>query len=131
MTRDHLCLTLDLPEILGFLVNYANIFMGELEQKLIVKGKPHILIWKWFIDDIFVIWTGSETDFVTYMEKINQIHTTIKFTYEKSKTELTFLDVTLYKGERFLENQILNIRTYIKPINNCISTQPHTTPLPQ
>ena len=25
---------------------YANIFMGELEQKLIVKGKPHILIWK-------------------------------------------------------------------------------------
>ena len=64
---------------------YANIFMGELEQKLIVKGKPHILIWKWFIDDIFVIWTGSETDFVTYMEKINQIHTTIKFTYEKTK----------------------------------------------
>ena len=32
---------------------YANIFMGELEKKLITIGKPHILIWKRFIDDIF------------------------------------------------------------------------------
>ena len=96
---------------------YANIFMGELEKKLIAIDKPHILVWKRFIDDIFVIWTGSETDFITYMEKLNQVHRTIKFTYEKSKTELTFLDVTLYKGERFRENQLLDIRTHIKPTN--------------
>ena len=47
------------------------------------------------------------------MTKINQIHSTIKFTYEVSQTELTFLDTTLYKGERFDTSQILDVRTHI------------------
>ena len=45
---------------------YANLFMGKLEESLIHLGKPHILIWKRFIDDVFLIWTGSETEFETY-----------------------------------------------------------------
>ena len=44
---------------------YANLFMGKLEEKLKQIGKPRILIWKRFIDDIFIIWTGSETEFAT------------------------------------------------------------------
>lgn len=111
--------------------SYANLFMGKLEETLKQIGEPHILIWKRFIDDIFVIWTGSETEFVTYMEKLNQLHSTIKFTHELSKSELTFLDVTLYKGDRFQENQTLDIRTHIKPTNNYTSMHPHTTHQPQ
>ena len=76
---------------------YANLFMGKLEEKLRELGKPHIMLWKRFIDDIFVVWTGSASEFTTYMNTINQIHRTIKFTYDVSETELTFLDVTLYK----------------------------------
>ena len=79
----------------------------------------------------FVIWTGSEAEFQTFMTKINQVHSTIKFTYELSETELTFLDITLYKGERFKRNQILDVRTHIKPTNNYTSMQPHTTPQQQ
>ena len=30
---------------------YANLFMGELEEKLSDLGKPYI-IWKQFVDDI-------------------------------------------------------------------------------
>ena len=48
---------------------------------------------------------------------INQIHRTIKFTYELSETKLIFLDVTLYKGKRFNQNHILDIRTHIKSTN--------------
>ena len=88
---------------------YANLFMGKLEEKLKELGKPNIILWKQFIDDIFIIWSGSESEFTTYMTTINQIHRTIKFTYELSETELTFLDVTLYKGERFNQNHILDI----------------------
>ena len=51
------------------------------------------------------------------MTKINQIHSTIKFTHELSETELTFLDITLYKGERFDANQLLDVCTHIKPTN--------------
>ena len=76
---------------------YANLFMGKLEEKLNELGKPHIMLWKRFIDDIFVIWTGSASEFTTncYINIINQLHHTIKFTYELSETELTFLDITL------------------------------------
>ena len=53
---------------------YANLFMGKLEEKQQDLGKPHILMWKRFIDDIFVIWTGSKTDFTSYMTNLNQVH---------------------------------------------------------
>ena len=96
---------------------YANLFMGKLEEKLRELGKPHIMPCKRFIDDTFVIWTGSASEFTTYMNTINQIHRTIKFTYDVSETELTFLDVTLYKGNRFSLNQLLDVRTHIKPTN--------------
>ena len=43
---------------------YAKLFMGKLEQKLIEKGKQHILIWKRFIDDVFIVWTGSKSQFI-------------------------------------------------------------------
>jgi hypothetical protein len=67
------------------------------------------------------------------MTTINQIiHRTLKFTHELSETELTFLDVTLYKSERFNQNYILDIRTRIKPTNkrlnvHAISYHPPTT----
>ena len=52
-----------------------------------------------------------------YATAINQIHQTIKFTHEISDTELTFLDVTLYKGDRFLNQSILDLKTHIKATN--------------
>ena len=82
-------------------------------------GKLHIHTWKRFIDDIFVIWTGSIENLHTYMKQINQIHDTIKFTYEASNTEVTFLDVTVYKGEKFTSTGILDVRTHIKPTSIC------------
>ena len=96
---------------------YANLFIGKLEESLNELGKPHIMLWKRFIDDIFVIWTGSASEFTIYMNIINQLHHTINFTYELSETELTFLDKTLYKGDRFDRNQILDVQTHIKPTN--------------
>ena len=96
---------------------YANLFMGKLEEHLINLAPNHIHIWKRFIDDIFIIWTGTTAEFEEYMHTINQTHPTIKFTHEISDMELTFLDVTLYKGDRFLHTNILDLRTHIKDTN--------------
>ena len=109
---------------------YANLFMGKLEEHLLHLAQKHIHTWKRFIDDIFIIWTGTKSEFEQYMHTINQIHQTIKFTHEISDTELTFLDVTLYKGDRFLSQNILDLRTHIKATNNYTSMRPHIT-LPQ
>ena len=109
---------------------YANLFMGKLEKDLIKIANQHIHTWKRFIDDIFIIWTGTTQEFENDVKKINQIHPTIKFTHEISDTELTFLDVTLYKGERFQAMNILDLKTHIKNTNNYTSTPNHTIPHP-
>ena len=103
---------------------YANLFMGMLKTKL---TSEHINIWKRYIDDIFLIWTNTQETLEEYIKMINSIHPTIKFTYESNKNELTFLDITVYKGERFQKDNILDIKTHIKQTNNCTYTQTHTT----
>lgn len=40
----------------------------------------------------------------------------IKFTTEISEKRITFLDTTVFKGKRFYEDTILDIRTHFKPI---------------
>ena len=97
--------------------SYANLFMGSLEPKLISKGTPHINMWRRYIDDIFIIWTGSNKDLEEFMTKINSVHPTIKFTHEADDNELTFLDMTVYKGPNFSNTGILDIKTHIKKTN--------------
>ena len=82
---------------------YANLFMGSLEPDLTNLGHPHILLWRQYIDDIFLIWTGSNSQLEKFMENINHVHPTIKFTHE----------------------QIHKI--HIKPTNNYTSIKNHTT----
>ena len=96
---------------------YANLFMGSLEPTLLSLGQPHINMWKRFIDDIFLIWTGSPDQLKSFTSEINTVHPTIKFTYEQSENELTFLDVIVYKGPQFTTTGLLDVKTHIKPTN--------------
>ena len=50
-----------------------------------------------------------------FIEHANSYHPTIKFTAEVSQLETTFLDTTVYKGERFEKESILDVRTHYKP----------------
>lgn len=72
--------------------SYANLVMGSLEPKLQTQASHHIKMWKrYYIDDIFIIWTGSSDDLQQFMDKINAIHPTIKFTHEHDDQKLIFL----------------------------------------
>ncbi len=79
----------------------ANIFMAEMDEKIqkcaIFENKNAIHFYKRFIDDVFMIWTGTVTQFKTFMDKINLLHKTLKFTSEfnKEKNSTTFLDTTV------------------------------------
>ena len=70
---------------------YACIFMSYIEEK-IQKLSNSILFWKRFIDDIFFIFNGTQTELLTLFDKMNSLHDTIKFTFEYSTTEVHFLD---------------------------------------
>ena len=54
------------------------------------------------------------TDIDLFIEQANSFHPTIKFTAEISQIETTFLDTTVYKGERFEKERILDVRTHFK-----------------
>ena len=43
--------------------SYSGIFMGELEQKLIQPNADKIKLWVRYIDDILILWSGSQLEF--------------------------------------------------------------------
>ena len=73
------------------------------------------LFWERFIRDIFNLWDTNEAYIQVFIEKSNSYHPTIKFTDEVSENETTFLDTTVYNGERFENESILNARSHFKP----------------
>ena len=96
---------------------YANIFMGTLESRILSETNPSPTHWKRYIDDIFLVWTDTKESLKHFIKSINGLHERINFTAEFSTTEITFLDLSLYKGERFAKVGILDIKTHIKPTN--------------
>ena len=70
-----------------------------------------IKLWVRYIDDIFVVWQGPQTDFEHFVQQCNKLHPTIKFTSECSETEINFLDMTIYKGTRFQDRHMLDNKT--------------------
>ena len=67
------------------------------------------------LDDVFSLWDISKPDIETFIEQANLHHPTIKFTAEISDTETVILDTTVYKGTRFRDRSILDVKTHFKP----------------
>ena len=59
----------------------ANIFMGVFEKDLLERapGRQHIYknFWKRYIDDILLIWTGTEEELKKFLAFIDTLHPTI------------------------------------------------------
>ena len=97
-------------------VAFANIFVANIETQILSHSVQKPSIWKGYIDDIFSLWDISKADTEQLViEQANSYHPTTKFTAEISDTETTFLDTVVYKGERFKEQSILDIKTHFKP----------------
>ena len=69
--------------------------MGDLEEKLLAQFPPKPYQWWRYIDDIFMVLTHGEDKFEDFINHINSLHSTIKFTHEFSKSHISFLDVTV------------------------------------
>jgi len=82
-------------------VSFANIFMAAVETEIIERSSKNPMM-------SFSIELKQREN--------NRVHgATIKFTAEISDREITFLDTWVYKGERFKEESILDVRTHFKP----------------
>ena len=81
---------------------YANIFMGKLEKILLSKCprnlKQYLHTWRRYIDDIFIIWSGSHSEFEEFFNFINSYHPTIKFDppqHNEEDNSCNFLDLKI------------------------------------
>ncbi|XP_072017043.1 uncharacterized protein [Amphiura filiformis] len=91
----------------------CNLVVHELENK-ILQSTTHIHTLYRYMDDTLVFWTGSLEDLQTFVQQVNTFHDTLKFTYEDSEDTIQFLDLVIYKGKRFKEKGILDIKCHTK-----------------
>ena len=87
---------------------YANLFMVDLEIKMIENCPPHLRpflhTWRRFIDDIFLIWLGSWAQFHEFYTHLNNFHATMKFDepcYNSNANSCDFLDlkISIHNGK--------------------------------
>ena len=95
-------------------VSLANIFMASIEKEILRQSVNKPLKWKRFIDDVFCLWDTNKEEIEHFIEQANSYHPFIKFTAEVSQLETTFLDTTVYKGERFEKESIFDVHTHYK-----------------
>ena len=88
---------------------YDNLFMGDLEEKLLAQFPLKPYLWWRYIDDIFLVWTHGEDKLEDFINHINSLHSTIKFTHEFSKSHVSFLDVMVS-----LDNNKISTDLFVK-----------------
>lgn len=91
----------------------CNLVVHELE-KIILSSTKHIHKLYRYMDDTLVFWTGSFEELEAFVKHINTLHETLKFTYEASEHSIQFLDLVIYKGDRFKTTNILDIKCHTK-----------------
>ena len=105
--------------------NYANIFMGKFERNFIYPClQTFANFYCQFIDDIFLLWKGSETQLVDFITRLNSRHPTIKFDFKYSQSSIEFLDTKIYKNKE--KNKLLTT-IYQKPTDRRNFLDPTST----
>ena len=120
---------------------YMEFFESELYERQIpnaIKARA----WKRYVDDCFLIYEHSESDFNELLERLNALNPYIKFTYENSKPgvdiglnsdvleALPFLDFLVMRHHDQTSNSVSNIVSiYRKPCHSnsyvhSLSSQP-------
>ena len=58
--------------------------MGRLEERFVYQTEwtNHIIIWVRFIDDIFLIWKSDQDSLINFINYLNNVVPSIKFTHE-------------------------------------------------
>ena len=88
--------------------------MKYIESQLIEASPKTPKTWLRFIDDILMTWNHGKQALEEFKELANNIHPTIKFSFESNDNEIPFLDTIIYRGN---DNQLLT-RLYHKPTDN-------------
>ena len=95
--------------------NYANIFMANFEFEVLEKAPHKPKFYGRFLDDGFMLWQHGRKQLDKLLEIFNSHDESIKIKAEISDMSVDFLDVTVFKGPRFKNHNILDTKVHFKP----------------
>ena len=101
----------------AFSPTIANIFLSSIIHSFLQTQPIKPLLLARYIDDIFIVWTNSTKSLISFLQDLNSFHPNLRFTHEYSETSIDFLDLTIFKGPTFHCTNLLDTKTYQKPLN--------------
>lgn len=81
-----------------FTPSYANLFMGHFESQFIQNQHTwveNIVLYKCYIDDLVLIWDGSDADFAKFTTHLNQNNYGTTLSGKITSDSVEYLDVVL------------------------------------
>ena len=94
---------------------YANIFVFQLEKNIMHEFADSLAFYRRFLDDIFAYISADAAD--RFMARMNSLHPKLRFEFSTHPTEIAFLDLTIFKGERFHADGRFDLRVHQKKMN--------------
>ena len=108
--------------------SYASLYMGWFEKiHILPRIREHTLMYVRFIDDILLVWKGSEEELLKFLNEINKVHPTIKFDFKYSRESVDFLDTTIKETGNRLTTTLYTKPTDRKAYLHAKSYHPGTT----
>ena len=104
--------------------SHVNLFIAKFEEKYVYIYLPQPKLWKRFIDNIFLIWPHGMDSLLEFIDHLNMVHSTIKFTSDISHTEISFLGLTIYIKECKLYTRLYTKTTDRRMYLNYFSEHP-------
>ena len=94
-------------------VSFSSLFMVTVEEPIIQAAANQIELYKRFIDDGFIVWSGTRQSLVDFFDSLGQVDPNIKLTFDISPTSAIFLDLSL----SLQADGVLSTSLYQKPMN--------------
>ena len=111
-------------QILGFATGVtcgaeaADIYLHELLREEFGKVSAYILTYKRFIDDGFMIWTGTRFRAEQFLHTLNSKfrYANFEITWTINDYSTVFLDLTIFKGAGWLHTSYLDTQQHSQSI---------------
>ena len=87
----------------------AEIYMNNFENNILntSRYKQNVKLWCRYVDDILLIWNGTDRQLDQFFNETNNINEKIKFTIEKGNKTINFLDLTIQIDRNKLKYNII------------------------
>ncbi|CAB1353587.1 unnamed protein product, partial [Coregonus sp. 'balchen'] len=91
--------------------NYANLYLGMLEKQVMLNPDlnpflSNILLILRYLDDIFVIYTGTQGELLEFHAYLNSMNEHLHFTINYDLSPIRFLDVMVIKDKTSLSTDL-------------------------